>query len=452
MKRQSEARWIFLGLLAQSACLGDGPGNVTDPNRTNEVPAAAAAWLSRNVVPFQTVDPAESLNELEPLRAIVGDAHVVALGEATHGTREFFRMKSRIVRFLVERMGFDAFAIEATWPEANRLDHYVRTGVGDPAALLSGLYFWTWNTEEVAEMIAWMREHNASGGSVGFYGFDMQYPGMAIDNVLEFIRKVDPAAEDTFQTRLRCLQQFSNGANGRFPSSSYGNQSAEYRTACSADLAWVHVELSQRRSAYESASSAAEYAVALRSARVAGQYEAMVSNRMTRDESMAENALWLKDQLGPDGKIVLWAHNGHLSRRPGAMGQYLDRELGPDHVNVAFSFSSGIFTAVTQSGTSFLGLAVHAADRNVALSYPAYFSQSGHPQFLLHLRKPGMSSDSSAWLYGPRPFRSIGCCYDPGNPLRYWYNAVLPQEFDIVIHFETTLQSRVLPFRYPPSF
>jgi erythromycin esterase len=139
MKRQSEARWILLGLLAQSACLGDGPGGVIDPNRTNEVPAAAAAWLSRNVVPFETVDPAESLNELEPLRAMVGDAHVVALGEATHGTREFFRMKSRIVRFLVERMGFDAFAIEATWPEANRLDHYVRTGVGDPAALLSGL-------------------------------------------------------------------------------------------------------------------------------------------------------------------------------------------------------------------------------------------------------------------------------------------------------------------------
>jgi erythromycin esterase len=167
---------------------------------------------------------------------------------------------------------------------------------------------------------------------------------------------------------------------------------------------------------------------------------------------MAENALWLKDQLGPNGKIVLWAHNGHVSRRSGAMGQVLDRELGPDHVNVAFSFSSGIFTAVTQSGPSFLGLAVHAADRNVALSYPAYFSRAGHPQFLLHLRKPDLSSDSSAWLYGPRPFRSIGCCYDPGIPSRYWYNAVLPQEFDIVIHFETTLQSRVLPFRYPPSF
>ena len=73
----------------------------------------------------------------------------MSLGENTHGTRDFFEMKARILRFLVEEMGFDAFAIEATWPESNRLDAYVRTGEGDPAELLSGLYFWTWNTESV---------------------------------------------------------------------------------------------------------------------------------------------------------------------------------------------------------------------------------------------------------------------------------------------------------------
>jgi len=85
--------------------------------------------------------PADNLDDLEPLRSLVGDARIVSLGEATHGTREFFLMKHRILRFLVERMGFTAFAIEATWPEANRLDRYVRTGDGDPAVLLSGLYF-----------------------------------------------------------------------------------------------------------------------------------------------------------------------------------------------------------------------------------------------------------------------------------------------------------------------
>jgi erythromycin esterase-like protein len=97
-----------------------------------DVLAGASTWLRGAAVPFDRVDPTDNMDDLEPLRKIVGDARVVSLGEATHGTREFFQMKHRVLRFLVERMGFTAFAIEATWPEANRLDRYVRTGEGDP--------------------------------------------------------------------------------------------------------------------------------------------------------------------------------------------------------------------------------------------------------------------------------------------------------------------------------
>ena len=112
---------------------------------------------------------------------------MVALGENTLGTRDFVEMKALILRFLVEEMEFDAFAIEATFPESERLDRYVRTGEGDSARLLTGLYFWTWRTESVLEMIEWMRSHNASGGDVGFYGFDMQFPGMAMWNVINCV-------------------------------------------------------------------------------------------------------------------------------------------------------------------------------------------------------------------------------------------------------------------------
>ena len=132
------------------------PGQGTSTHA--DVLAGASAWLRGAAVPFDRVDPADTSTTSSRCAELVGDARIVSLGEATHGTREFFQMKHRILRFLVERMGFTAFAIEATWPEANRIDHYVRTGEGDPAVLLSGLYFWTWNTDEVLQMIQWMRQ------------------------------------------------------------------------------------------------------------------------------------------------------------------------------------------------------------------------------------------------------------------------------------------------------
>ena len=100
---------------------------------------------------------------MRPLQKLIGNARIVSLGEATHGTREFFQLKHRMLEFLATEMGFTIFSIEANMPEAYRLNDYVLNGTGDPAQLLRGMYFWTWNTEEVLEMIRWMREFNKSG-------------------------------------------------------------------------------------------------------------------------------------------------------------------------------------------------------------------------------------------------------------------------------------------------
>ncbi len=104
-------------------------------------PGPEIAWLRENAVEFRTAEPGGDYADLMPLEQIIGNARVVALGEATHGTREFFQMKHRILEFLVREMGFTTFGIEATWAEANRVNDYVHTGVGDPAVLLSNLYF-----------------------------------------------------------------------------------------------------------------------------------------------------------------------------------------------------------------------------------------------------------------------------------------------------------------------
>lgn len=149
-------------------------------------------WLRTHGVPFATDDPAGDLADLEPLREIVGDARIVALGECTHGTREVFRMKHRILRFLAEEMGFSVFSIEANLPEAYAVGDWVAGGEGDPAEAVAGMYFWTWNTEEVVDMVRWMREYRESGrGDIAFTGFDMQYPKVAAAKAASFVETID---------------------------------------------------------------------------------------------------------------------------------------------------------------------------------------------------------------------------------------------------------------------
>jgi len=196
------------------------PAPEPDPG-PGPVPPEIAAWVEVNALPFDGAHLSLPHTDIEFLRDLVGDARIVALGENTHGTRDFFEMKARILRFLVEEMGFNTFAIEATWPEARLVDDYVRTGEGDSARLLAGLYFWTWNTESVLEMIEWMRDHNEAGGDVGFHGVDMQYPGLALQNVLDYLGEVDPGSVAVFTSLVDCLQLYANEVGGRFPTDRY---------------------------------------------------------------------------------------------------------------------------------------------------------------------------------------------------------------------------------------
>jgi erythromycin esterase-like protein len=162
--------------------------------QTNPEEQAAVAWVRQNAIPLKTVEAGNGFTDMEPLGKVVGDARIVALGEATHGTREFFQLKHRMVEYLATRKGFTIFSIEANMPEAYRLNKYVLDGEGDPKQLLKGMYFWTWNTEEVLDMILWMREFNKSGkGHIEFTGFDMQTPTVPIKTVSDFLLAHDAA-------------------------------------------------------------------------------------------------------------------------------------------------------------------------------------------------------------------------------------------------------------------
>jgi len=193
---------------------------------------AQLAWLRTNAVELATVEAGHGFAELQPLKAMIGSARVVGLGEGTHGTREYFQAKHRLLEFLATEMGFTLFSIEANMPEAYALNDYVLGGPGDVEALIAGMYFWTWNTEEVRDMVEWMRAFNsklAAEGStdrVQFTGFDMQTGKVAIDVVRKFIAAHDPEYRAEAAPALDALAGFNphlsgNGdfgcATGRFP-------------------------------------------------------------------------------------------------------------------------------------------------------------------------------------------------------------------------------------------
>src|SRR5260221_12593368 len=171
---------------------------------------AAARWVATNAIPLDTVEPGHGFRDLEPLKGLIGDARIVALGESTHGTREFFQLKHRVFEFLVREMGFTVLGMETTMPEAFDLNQYVLTGNGDPVKALSNTHYWVYDTEEVLDLIQWMRDYNADRAhprKVRFYGFDMQFAARAAKVTLSYLRKVDPQEASAVE---RTLNLFSN--------------------------------------------------------------------------------------------------------------------------------------------------------------------------------------------------------------------------------------------------
>jgi erythromycin esterase-like protein len=189
------SRAAFAGSGVSSMPAGSaGPGLLVQEGVASAAPTPEELdWLRAHALPFTTCEPESGFEDLAPLAALIGDARIVALGEGTHGTREFFQMKHRLVEYLASELGFTIFSIEASTPEAYELDAYVLGGPGDPEKLIGGMYFWTWNTEEVLALVEWMRVFNASGEKkIHFTGFDMQTPDVAMEIVSSFLAGVDP--------------------------------------------------------------------------------------------------------------------------------------------------------------------------------------------------------------------------------------------------------------------
>jgi erythromycin esterase len=404
----------------------------------SNAPKEIVEWLRTSAFPLKTTNPEADLNDMSQLGSVVVNARIVAMGEATHGTREFFQMKHRMLEFLVNKMGFTVFAIEANWPESLAVNDYVLNGKGDPAAALAGMYFWTWNTEEVLDMIRWMRNYNADpvhDKKVQFLGFDMQTARVAVSNVVEYLQNVDPHQRQTADLVLAPLADEHEWEYRRSP------RKVQAETAAGINSLLDFFD--QHRRDYVAASSDQQWILARHNLEIIKQAAELYSSRIpaVRDRYMAENIKWILDNEPPGTKMMLWAHNGHVSTAKSRMGSVLRRMYGQEMVACGFSFYEGSFQAIDELGHRLQDFTVGPAPPD---TLDSALAETGLPLFAIDLRRASSNDAVYRWLGVAHRMRTIGAGYNGLLPTMY-LPEVVPEEFDVIFFVKRTTPARKNP-------
>jgi erythromycin esterase len=408
------------------------------------------SWLRRHAIPLTGVEAGRGFADLQSLKTVIGSARIVALGEATHGTREFFQLKHRLLEFLVIEMGFTTFTIEANWPESLAVNDYVLHGRGDPAKVLAGLHFWTWNTEEVLDLIRWIRQYNAHStrkAKVRFVGFDAQFTALAATTIKGYLTRVDPAFATEIAPRLVLFEK----------------EYRDYSTLSESDVDALHStarDLAERlraeertyviRSTLQEWRLACQHACILRQVdeqRRAGDDEK--ARYMSRDRAMAENVAWILENEGPRCKIVVWAHNGHVTRNPRgifggevvSMGMHLARRFDPELVVVGFAFGEGAFQAVVKEEANRRPLREVTIGPAPDETFDAVLARTGLPVFMLDLRH--VDEDVVPWLQEPQITREIGAFFE--DPEDMCQTIVPMARYDVLAFIAKTTRARPNP-------
>lgn len=400
-------------------------------------------------------------DDYDGLLELIGDASWVLLGEASHGTHEFYRERALITRRLIVEKGFTAVAVEADWPDAWRVNRYVR-GEGkdaDSEQALAGFKrfpTWMWRNKVVVDFIDWLRRHNQSLApgrtATGFYGLDLYSMFTSIEEVLRYLDKVDPTAARRARHRYACFDHYDADsqhygyATGIKLSASCEDaviaqlhdmldHAAQYvsRDGQQAADAWFHA----RQNARLVANAEKYYRTMFRS---------HISSWNLRDSHMADTLDALRAHLtqatASPARIVVWEHNSHVgdaratdvsARGEWTVGQLARERYGNDCRLIGFTTHHGAVTAASDWDSP-------AERKHVRPSLPgsieALFHETGINRFMLPLAP---ASPAAQLLAQPRLERAIGVIYRPHTERQsHYFYACLPRQFDAVLHFDGT--------------
>lgn len=387
----------------------------------------------------------------------IGDHRVVLIGEATHGTHEFYHTRAHLTQALVASRGFNIVALEADWPDAFRASRWVR-GRGDDrgadAALADFVRFprWMWRNRPVLRFLEWLRAHNLrvpAARRTGVYGLDLYSLHRSIDAVLAYLRDVDPPAAERARQRYACFDVFGEDPH------TYGRATTSgLHPSCEREVVTQLVELRRQSAAYASRNghiAADEYFSAEQNARVVSEAESYYrvmfgSGRESwnlRDRHMMSTLMATLEHVtrtNGDAKAVVWAHNSHLGDARATqmgtqgelnLGQLVKEAFGADALSIGLTTHTGSVTAASNWDEPAQLMSVRPA---VAGSYERLFHETGIPAFLLDLR-----GDVSQWLRTPMLERAIGVVYRPQTERQsHYFLASLARQFDLVIHYDET--------------
>ena len=404
--------------------------------------------------------PIESAADYDRIVELAGDAQFVLIGEASHGTHEFYEIRAALTRRLIEEKGFRVIALEADWPDMLRVHRYVR-GVGQDTSANTALGGftrfpqWMWRNSVMLEFVEWVRKWNNrlanERSQVGLFGMDLYSLHASIDAVLGYLAKTDPDAAARARRRYACFEHF-----GEDPQM-YG-YAAESGVAETCEQAVIEQLIELRRKYDETDThggrerEAEELFYAEQNARLVRNaeryYRSMFRGRASswnlRDSHMAEtlNALVTRLDSGHT-KVVVWAHNSHLgdarATEMGERGEHNVGQLVRERVGGGEAFLIG-FSTYGGSVTAARDWGGEAEQRRVrpglAGSYEELFHKTGLPQFWLNLREQNRATDM---LKKARLQRAIGVIYAPATERwSHYFHARLPEQFDVMIHLDET--------------
>lgn len=420
----------------------------------------------------QVAEPFDSIDQL-PLQGLlkrIGDSRLVLMGEASHGTSEFYRARQRITRALIEEQGFDFVVVEGDWPDVARINHYVQHTAGPKAEWTAFARFptWMWRNEEVHGFVDWLREYNADrqpSERVAMYGLDLYSPYQSIDAVLAYLDEVDPAMATFARERYDCLAPYKPEAAhyGRWagsPGHAYCEPAVREVLQALQERQQVYAEYGRER--YLDAVQNAQLVVSAE-AYYRLMYDDSYNTWNLRDTYMFETIQALFAHYGAGSRGVVWAHNSHIGdaratdrvvRGELNVGQLCREHFADDAYLIGFGTNTGTVAAASDWGEP---MAVKQLNPVLAESYEQLCHATGHAGFVLPLGRGGDPAVRHGLLQS-RLARAIGVIYRPATErASHYYEATLAQQFDEYIWIEhsravTTLDSRELqgmPDTYP---